>query len=391
MDQARDERPLHRRIGRRVLGVFRPLAAPFLHRLEWRVARGVERSALMNDVADIRARMDGVGDGLRQEFGRSQGESQGEEQLRAAVAQTGEELRAAITRSGEEVQARLRQECGRIVTAQAELATDLAIRLDALSLAQLRGNAFEARMAALGEELAALRAALAAPSSHALPSAVDILVPTPCGPLLMPADEAPLARALIEDAGLLEPGTLAVLRTLVPDDGCMVEVGANIGIHAVPMARALAESGRVLALVPSARAARTLRGTLALNGLAGTVHVAEMGDGTPDLPSRRVDVVKLNIGATDARPYEAVAGIVAAHPRAAVVVAFGASCPRPASEAARGWMETRLRSGFAVWRVSEADGALRPLGDADLDHVAAGNLLLLREPVTSYAGLRLAA
>ncbi len=61
---------------------------------------------------------------------------------------------------------------------------------------------------------------------------------------------------------------LAVLMALIQYPGLIVEVGANMGIHTVPMARALQEKGRkLLAFEPQPVVFQQLCANLALNGL----------------------------------------------------------------------------------------------------------------------------
>jgi FkbM family methyltransferase len=61
---------------------------------------------------------------------------------------------------------------------------------------------------------------------------------------------------------------LAVLLALVQNPGLVVEVGANMGIHTVPLARALREKGRQLvAFEPQPIVFQQLCANLALNGL----------------------------------------------------------------------------------------------------------------------------
>jgi FkbM family methyltransferase len=59
-------------------------------------------------------------------------------------------------------------------------------------------------------------------------------------------------------------------RYLRPDDNA-VDVGANIGVHTVAMAKAVGRNGRVLAVEPFGVASEKLRGNLQLNGFANVV------------------------------------------------------------------------------------------------------------------------
>lgn len=77
-------------------------------------------------------------------------------------------------------------------------------------------------------------------------------------------------------AGMAE--LAAVAAAVLPPDGVVLDVGANIGLSALALAPLLPQ-GRLLAVEPSPRSAAALRRSLALNGLEGRVTVAEMALG----------------------------------------------------------------------------------------------------------------
>jgi FkbM family methyltransferase len=61
---------------------------------------------------------------------------------------------------------------------------------------------------------------------------------------------------------------------LLPPGGVAIDVGANVGAHALPMARHLGDRGRVIAIEPTAWAVQSLRRNLSLNpALAPMVRV----------------------------------------------------------------------------------------------------------------------
>lgn len=75
-----------------------------------------------------------------------------------------------------------------------------------------------------------------------------------------------------------------MLTGLARPGGVVVDVGANIGAHTLPLARAVGPSGRVLAYEPTAFAYQKLLANMALN---------------PDLASRITAVQAMLIGAPD--------------------------------------------------------------------------------------------
>jgi FkbM family methyltransferase len=70
----------------------------------------------------------------------------------------------------------------------------------------------------------------------------------------------------------------AVAAAVLPEDGVVLDVGANIGLSALALAPLLPR-GRILALEPSPRSAAALRCTLALNGLENRVAVEAVAMG----------------------------------------------------------------------------------------------------------------
>lgn len=74
--------------------------------------------------------------------------------------------------------------------------------------------------------------------------------------------------------GAFEPVTARAIRRLLPAGGVAVDIGANIGAQALPMARHVGPQGRVIAVEPTASALARLRANVALNpDLSGTVTV----------------------------------------------------------------------------------------------------------------------
>ncbi|MCB4822983.1 FkbM family methyltransferase [Roseicella aerolata] len=71
-------------------------------------------------------------------------------------------------------------------------------------------------------------------------------------------------------AGMAEMA--AVAAAVLPEDGAVLDVGANIGLSALALAP-LVQRGRILAVEPSPRTAEALRRTLAMNGLEDRVAV----------------------------------------------------------------------------------------------------------------------
>src|ERR1700726_3650210 len=100
----------------------------------------------------------------------------------------------------------------------------------------------------------------------------DLLIPTVEVGLL-----SYIARHGIE---AIEPGVRAVLWARLRAGATAVDIGANIGLHALTMARIVGPSGRVVCVEPLPHIASTLERTLRLNGF---------GDRTPGICSAAAD------------------------------------------------------------------------------------------------------
>jgi FkbM family methyltransferase len=87
--------------------------------------------------------------------------------------------------------------------------------------------------------------------------------------LRLPARDS-LVRKLLED-DFERPERDFITRTLRPGD-VFVDVGANIGVHAIVAARAVMPGGRVYALEPNPATFRALERNVAANGFNGTVR-----------------------------------------------------------------------------------------------------------------------
>ena len=90
--------------------------------------------------------------------------------------------------------------------------------------------------------------------------------------------------------GTYEPHLVALLERLTPPGGTVLDVGANVGLIAVPLARRLAPTnGRVIAVEPIPENADRIERSAALNGLELTVHRVALGDRHQHVRMRRED------------------------------------------------------------------------------------------------------
>lgn len=81
----------------------------------------------------------------------------------------------------------------------------------------------------------------------------------------MPSLEESIAFHLLVD-GVYEPGTADFLSAHLKRGGTLADVGANIGVFAVPAARRVGPAGHAIAIEASPRIIPYLRKNIGLNG-----------------------------------------------------------------------------------------------------------------------------
>jgi FkbM family methyltransferase len=96
---------------------------------------------------------------------------------------------------------------------------------------------------------------------------LDALLVTGEFDLLIPTAEAGLLGYVTRHGvEAIEPGVRAVLQARLRPGATTVDVGANIGVHALTMAKIVGPSGRIVCFEPLPHLASTLERTLRLNG-----------------------------------------------------------------------------------------------------------------------------
>ena len=257
---------------------------------------------------------------------------------------------------------------------------------------------------------------------NVVPLGTDFAVRTEAGYMLLPAEDHGLLIAVMESQGQMEPGTFAVVSSLLRPGSMVVDVGANVGTFTLPLARLVGTGGHVLALEPSPRVASLLQRTMALNGLSGTVTVEACAAGDTDgvaqfslspqtthsslvppddaeeaievplrrlddlvAPGRRVDLVKIDVEGAELQVWRGMQRLVADNPELAVVLEYGPDHLRRAGETPGAWFAELTAAGHTAWVVDEAAGTVR----SPTDSLGDVNILLLRDPPGSR-GLRMA-
>ena len=93
-----------------------------------------------------------------------------------------------------------------------------------------------------------------------------------------PSSDYLLIRVLI-DHPVYEPGVSAILRQLATGKTYAIDVGANIGLHSITMARAMRADGKLLTLEPTQRTFDALRASIILNMLLTRVDARQIAAG----------------------------------------------------------------------------------------------------------------
>lgn len=125
------------------------------------------------------------------------------------------------------------------------------------------------------------------------PSQCNVLIESRFGPMIVNRYDAYIGRSLVQ-YGEFSVGELDVLSQLLKPGKVVVEAGANIGAHTLPIAQIVGKSGRVIAMEPQRFVFQTLCGNMALNSIThvdclwaavgsqmGTIEVPEFSADQP--------------------------------------------------------------------------------------------------------------
>lgn len=260
----------------------------------------------------------------------------------------------------------------------------------------------------------------------ALPLGPDVLMQMPDGILLVPADDAALLAAVWETEGCPAKGTVAVATALVEDGDQIIDVGANVGLLTIPLARRVGASGCVIAVEPSYRIADLLRRSAFLNFGPGRVEVhhctagASAGTATlnigpiaghpsllplPSLggveqvevrtlddivpPGTHLKLLKIDIQGFGPEIWRGMTRILLESPELAIILESKTKSIRRANTGVGAWLEVFCSSGFSAYEIDEETGTVaRFRVHEELSEVVSVNFLLLRQPVLNYSRLK---
>jgi FkbM family methyltransferase len=284
---------------------------------------------------------------------------------------------------------------------------------------QSRFSRLETQHSALAQQYATLEQRLAA------------LVPvrTAYGYVAVPHTDIPLLAYLMSTPDP-EAGTCRVLQALIRPGDHVIDVGANVGILTLAMARAIGAEGEVLAVEPSPGLCEALRQTVIANGLASKVSIeavaaadregsAELfiggtsgwssltplegiSGGAVEVPLRTLDslvepgstitVAKIDVEGSELLVLAGMTRIMSENPNIALVVEFGPTHIARNQGTIEDWLAAFREKGFtSIFEIDEATGACTPArGANELASVVSVNLLMTRRGSDALARLGLA-
>jgi FkbM family methyltransferase len=236
----------------------------------------------------------------------------------------------------------------------------------------------------------------------------DLLIPTPEAGLL-----SYVARNGVDT---IEPGVRAVLQARLHPGGTAVDIGANIGVHALIMAKIVGSSGRVVCFEPVPHVASTLGRTLRLNGFGERAQVFcsavadSAGEATLDrashspisshyptpekraslavktialddhfAPGERIDLMKIEVKGAELLVYKGMSRVLRENPEIELILKWSRSHFARSNQSPELFWDLIRNDGFRPLRIDdEPPGQLVPLnGVASVPDTA--NILLTRK------------
>jgi FkbM family methyltransferase len=260
-----------------------------------------------------------------------------------------------------------------------------------------------------------------------VPVGNELLVRSIDGWVLVPVEDLGLVMAMVETAGILEPGTRSIMTRLLSPGSVVIDVGAHIGCLTLAAAHKVGETGHVMAIEPTPRSVELLRANVNLNDLAERImiHTCAAGasskrailnlssrlghnsllplaqtTGTVEVDvhpvdslvpvGRRVDLVKIDVEGWELEVWKGMQRVISDNHEIAIIVELGPSHLARAGTTPSDWLAELCKPGFTPWEIDETSASLYPLRPiSDLEKLSSINLLLLRGHPSERTGLKL--
>jgi hypothetical protein len=232
--------------------------------------------------------------------------------------------------------------------------------------------------------------------SSDLPANVDALLVTGEFDLLIPTTEADLLNYITRyGVEAIEPGVRAVLKARLRPGATAVDIGANIGVHALTMAKIVGPGGRVVCIESVPHSASTLERTLQLNGFGERSQVICIAAAIPEkrvaqtvktialdehfTPGERVDLVKVDLNGTEPLVYEGMSRLLRDNPEIELIMKWSPSNFIRSNQTPELFWESIRNDGFKPLRIDDKQpGQLVALEDVAKVPDSA-NILLTRK------------
>ncbi len=214
-----------------------------------------------------------------------------------------------------------------------------------------------------------------------------------------------------------ESGSLDVMRHFIRPGDTVLDLGAHIGLHTMPLANAVGPEGRVIAVEPLPRTAECLRRSLICNGLLDRCElvVAAAGDEDGDSifylggnsmlgslyplvddqravevreirvdalvgATRRIDFVKLDVEGAELKALAGMSALVERNPDIGLIAEFGSAHLERVGIEPADWFEAFAAKGLAAaFVIDETDGALRPVEIDRVVKMYSANILFVKD------------
>jgi FkbM family methyltransferase len=252
---------------------------------------------------------------------------------------------------------------------------------------------------------------------------LDALLITGEFDLLIPTTEAGLLSYVTQHGvEAIAPGVRAVLQARLHPGSTAVDIGANIGVHALTMAQTVGPSGRVVCFEPLPHIASALARTLRLNGFGERSQVIcsgaadSAGEATPHraphspvssiypipkkcasltvrtivlddhfAPGERVDLVKIDLKGAEPAVYQGMSRVLRENPEIELILKWSASDFVRSNQSPELFWDSIRNDGFKLLRIDdERPGQLVALpGVATVPNTL--NILLTRKDEPRFA------
>lgn len=251
-----------------------------------------------------------------------------------------------------------------------------------------------------------------------------IMVRSSVGYVFCSSNDAALLASLIE-AGELESGTRLLIERLVQPGMTFVDVGANIGLHALAAARAMRGMGRVVAFEPYGPTRALLAESVFINGFAGIVEIHEAAVSSQsgmhafylgktsghhslyaleesgaageaiEVPvvtfadviprETRIDCIKIDVEGAELEVLKSARPFIESNPDIALIVEFGPSHLTRAGISVDDWFDRFAAMNLDYQAIDLIEGTLSCFDPQALAQLESANLLFARRDSSVWA------